>query len=429
MSKPYYEFFCPVKTIAGHQALEHLPFELSAVSVNHPMVITDKGVRGAGLLELVEAIFSSSQLPITTVFDDVPADSSLATVRKAAQSYREHQCDCLIAIGGGSVIDTSKAVNILVSEGGDDLLQYAGAHNLKRALKPLFVVPTTSGTGSEVTMVAVISDLEAGIKIPFTSYYLLPNAAVLDPRMTLTLPPLVTAATAMDALTHAIEAYTCLAANPMSDAYAMAAIQKVSRNLLSVMDNPKDADGRLELAQASTMAGIAFSNSMVGMVHALGHSMGAICHLPHGMCMSILLPYVLQYNESENGTRIGELLLPLAGPEVYAATPQSRRASRAVQIILLLRDNLHERCGLPRTLQETGKVGMEQLEAIADMAINDGSIIYNPKESDRDELLVVLVKAWGVVLQPAAPVAPAIEPVAMRALPTPTAPPIVTPSP
>ena len=429
MSKPYYEFFCPVKTIAGHQALEHLPFELSALSVSRPMVITDKGVSGAGLLGLVEAIFSSSQLPLSTVFDDVPADSSLATVRKAARSYRDNQCDCLIAIGGGSVIDTSKAVNILVSEGGDDLLQYAGAHTLKRALKPLFAVPTTSGTGSEVTMVAIISDLDAGVKIPFTSYYLLPNAAVLDPRMTLTLPPLVTAATAMDALTHAVEAFTCLAANPMSDAYAMAAIQKVSRNLLSVMDNPKDADGRLELAQASTMAGIAFSNSMVGMVHALGHSMGAICHLPHGMCMSILLPYVLQYNESENGTRIGELLLPLAGPEVYAATPQSRRASRAVQIILLLRDNLHERCGLPRTLQETGKVGMEQLEAIADMAINDGSIIYNPKESDRDELLVVLVKAWGVVLQPAAPVAPVIEPVALRALPTPTAPPIVTPSP
>jgi alcohol dehydrogenase len=402
MSNPYYEFFCPVKTIAGHQALEHLPFELSALSVNRPMVITDKGVRGAGLLALVEAIFSASQAPLAAVFYDVPVDSSLTTVRNAAQEYRDKQCDCLIAIGGGSVIDTSKAVNILVSEGGDDLLQYSGAHNLKRALKPLFVVPTTSGTGSEVTMVAVISDLEAGVKIPFTSYYLLPNAAVLDPRMTLTLPPLITAATAMDALTHAVEAYTCLAANPMSDAYATAAIQKISRNLLAVMDNPKDAQGRLELAQASTMAGIAFSNSMVGMVHSLGHSIGAICHLPHGMCMSILLPYVLEYNESVNGQRIGELLLPLAGPEVYAATPQSRRASRAVQIILLLRDNLHQRCGLPRTLQETGKVPLEKLQAIADMAINDGSIIFNPKESDRSELLAVLLKAWGVAMVPAA---------------------------
>lgn len=395
MTQPYYAFFCPVKIIAGHAALEHIPFELGALSCSRPMVITDKGVRGAGLLALVEAIFTSSHAPITVVFDDVPADSSLSTVRQAAASYRDHQCDALVAIGGGSVIDTAKAVNILVSEGGDDLLQYAGAHNLKRALKPLFAVPTTSGTGSEVTMVAVISDTEAGVKIPFTSYYLLPNAAVLDPRMTLTLPPLVTAATAMDALTHAVEAYTGLAANPMSDAYATAAIQKISRNLLALMDNPQDAHGRLELAQASTMAGIAFSNSMVGMVHALGHSIGALCHLPHGMCMGILLPYVLEYNETVRGERIGELLLPLAGPEVYAATPQSRRASRAVQVILLLRDNLYQRCQLPRTLQETGKVEVEQLEAIADMAINDGSIIFNPKESDRAELLAVLRRAWG----------------------------------
>jgi alcohol dehydrogenase len=169
------------------------------------------------------------------------------------------------------------------------------------------------------------------------------------------------------------------------------------------------------------MAGIAFSNSMVGMVHALGHSIGAICHLPHGMCMSILLPYVLEYNESVNGTRIGELLLPLAGPEVYAATPQSRRPGRAVQIILLLRDNLFQRCGLPRTLQETGKVALEQLETIADMAINDGSIIFNPKESDHADLLAVLHRAWGVVLPtvtPAiVPVAPALAaPAAMNAV-------------
>jgi alcohol dehydrogenase len=394
MSQPFYEFFCPVKTIAGHRALEHIPFELSALSVSRPMVITDRGVRAAGLLALVEAIFADSHAPITVVFDDVPADSSLATVRQAATLYRDNQCDVLIAIGGGSVIDTAKAVNILVTEGGDDLLQYSGAHNLKHPLKPLFVVPTTSGTGSEVTMVAVISDLEAGVKIPFTSYFLLPHAAVLDPRMTLTLPPLITAATAMDALTHAVEAYTCLAANPMSDAYATAAIQKISRNLLAVMDHPKDAQGRLELAQASTMAGIAFSNSMVGMVHALGHSVGAVCHLPHGMCMSILLPAVLDYNMETSGARIGELLLPLAGPEVYAATPVSQRPARAVQTIRLLRDNLYTRCQLPRTLQESGKVTLDQLPHIADLAINDGSIIFNPKESDRAELLAVLNAAW-----------------------------------
>jgi alcohol dehydrogenase len=394
MANTFYEFFSPVKIIAGLAALEHLPFELSTRSIVRPMVITDSGVRGAGLLALVESIFSASQTAIAVVFDDVPPDSSLVAVRKAAAQYREHQCDAIVAIGGGSVIDTSKGVNVLVSEGGDDLLQFSGAHNLKRSLKPLFVVPTTAGTGSEVTMVAVISDTEAGVKIPFTSNFLLPTAAVLDPRMTLTLPPLITAATAMDALTHAVEAYTCLAANPMSDAYATVAIQKVCRHLLEVLGDPQNADGRLALAQASTMAGIAFSNSMVGLVHALGHSVGAVSHLPHGVCMSILLPYVLEYNQSVCAMRIGELLLPLAGPEVFASTPFLQRPTRAIQTIRLLRDNLHARCGLPRTLHESGKVQADQLGTIADMAINDGAILFNPKESDRVDLMSILGNAW-----------------------------------
>src|SRR5574343_502584 len=137
MSKPYYEFFCPVKVIAGHAALEHVPFELSILGVKRPMVITDKGVRGVGLLNHVEAAFAAAEAQIAAIFDDVPPDSSLQTVRAAAQAYRAAGCDALIAIGGGSVIDTSKAVNILVSEGGDDLLAYSGAHVLKRPLRPL----------------------------------------------------------------------------------------------------------------------------------------------------------------------------------------------------------------------------------------------------------------------------------------------------
>ncbi|MEN9430445.1 MAG: hypothetical protein RJA86_1304, partial [Pseudomonadota bacterium] len=274
MAKSYYEFFCPVKIVAGHKALEHIPFELAALLAKRPMIITDKGVRGAGLLEHVANAFEGADSQIVVIFDDVPPDSSLSTVRNAAAIYRENNCDAIIAIGGGSVIDTSKGVNILVSEGGNDLLKYSGAHNLPKPLKPFFVVPTTSGTGSEVTMVAVISDTDKGVKLPFTSYFLMPNAAILDPRMTQTLPPHITAMTGMDALTHAVEAYTCLGHNPVSDAFATAAIRKVSENLMKVMDSPKDADGRLELAQASTMAGVAFSNSMVGLVHALGHSLG-----------------------------------------------------------------------------------------------------------------------------------------------------------
>ncbi|APX63464.1 iron-containing alcohol dehydrogenase [Acinetobacter schindleri] len=394
MTKPYYEFFCPVKVIAGHAALEHIPFELSTLGAKRPLIITDKGVRANNLLAPIEAAFESTDAEIAAIFDDVPPDSSLGTVRRAAQLYRDNNCDAIIAIGGGSVIDTSKATNILVSEGGDDLLKYSGAHNLPKPLKPFFVIPTTSGTGSEVTMVAVVSDTEKNLKMPFASYYLMPHAAILDPRMTQTLPPHLTAMTAMDAMTHAVEAYTCMASNPISDAYATAAVKKVSENLFKVLDNPSDAQGRLELAQASTMAGIAFSNSMVGLVHSLGHALGAVAHLPHGLCMNLFLPYVLEYNKEVNGGKIAELLLPLAGPDIYAQTPGHLRADKAIATIQAMRDRIYALTKLPRTLSETGKVSEAQLDEVAEKALNDGSIIYNPKEATLEDLKTILKKAW-----------------------------------
>lgn len=394
MAKAYYEFFCPVKVIAGHAALEHIPYELSALGAKRPMIITDKGVRANNLLAPIEAAFAATNIEIGFIFDDVPPDSSLETVRAAAQAYRENGCDAIIAVGGGSVIDTSKATNILVTEGGDDLTKYSGAHNLPKPLKPFFVVPTTSGTGSEVTMVAVVSDNQKHIKLAFASNYLMPNAAILDPRMTQTLPPHLTAMTAMDAMTHAIEAYTCMAANPISDAYATAAIKKISNNMFHVLDNPNDAQARLELAQASTMAGIAFSNSMVGIVHSLGHALGAVAHLPHGLCMNLFLPYVLQYNKDVNGDKIAELLLPLAGADIYAQTPANQRADKAISILNTMRDQLYALTKLPRTLSETGKVSKEQLDEVAEKALNDGSMIYNPKEASFADLRNILEQAW-----------------------------------
>jgi alcohol dehydrogenase len=394
MAKPYYEFFCPVKVIAGHAALEHIPFELATLGSKRPLIITDKGVRANNLLAPIEAAFESTDAVIGYIFDDVPPDSSIATVRNAAKAYRDNHCDAIIAVGGGSVIDTSKATNILVTEGGDDLLKFSGAHNLPKPLKPFFVIPTTSGTGSEVTMVAVVADVEKNVKMAFASYYLMPHAAILDPRMTQTLPPHLTAMTAMDALTHAVEAYTCLAANPISDAYATAAIKKVSNSLFTVLDKPTDEFGRLELAQASTMAGIAFSNSMVGLVHSLGHALGAVAHLPHGLCMNLFLPYVLEYNKEVNGDKIAELLLPLAGSDIYAQTPAHLRADKSIATILTMRDRLYALTKLPRTLRETGKVTEAQLNEVAEKALNDGSIIYNPKEANFKDLRAILDKAW-----------------------------------
>ena len=394
MSNNFYEFFCPVKIIAGKAALEHAPFELAARGASRPMVITDAGIKKAGLLEQVLVVFESSRVDAGTVFDQVAPDSSLSQVTEMAGIYRQNGCDSIIAIGGGSVIDASKGVNILVSEGGDDLLAYSGHGSLKHPLKPLFVVPTTAGTGSEVTAVAVIKDTENDRKVAFGSHFLLPDVAILDPRMTLSLPPYVTAMTGMDAMTHACEAAIGLAKNPISDAYAHGAIRKISENLAKVMENPGDVDGRMELAQAASMAGIAFSNSMVGAVHALGHSVGAICHLPHGVCMSIFLPYVLEYNLEKCRADIAQLLLPLEGADRYAQVAESERAEAAIQSIRDLRDKLYGYCELPRTLKETGKVRRDQFETIARATLNDGPIVINAREVDFDDAMMLLEKSW-----------------------------------
>lgn len=394
MSEPYFEFFCPVKIVAGSAALEHVPYELASIGAHKPLVVTDKGVRGAGLVEVVLEAMHHGSGERPPVYDDVPPDSSTAVVTDIARTYRAKGCDSMIALGGGSVIDTAKAVNILVSEGGDDLHDYAGTGVVKKRMRPLFVLPTTSGTGSEATSVAVIKDAKTGAKLPFVSPYLLPDAAVLDPRLTLGLPPFFTAATGMDAMTHAIESYLCLAKNPLSDAYATAAIRKISENLVPVLDDPKNAQRRLELALGATMAGVAFSNSMVGLVHSLGHSLGAICHVPHGVCMSLFLPYVLEFNLESRREAIGELLLPLAGADVFAATPKNRRAEAAIAHLRTMRDALHAKAGLPRTLSESGKVDRAKLPQVAKVAIDDGTLIMNPRDVTYDDALAVLEKSW-----------------------------------
>ena len=212
--------------------------------------------------------------------------------------------------------------------------------------------------------------------------------------MTLSLPSDITAATAMDAMTHATEAFTCMSKNPVSDAYAAVAVRKINENLFRVLDNPGDVDGRLELAQAATMAGIAFSNSMVGLVHGLGHSVGALCHLHHGVCMNLFLPYVLEYNFASIRDSLGELLLALAGPETYANTAPEARPGKMIETIRSIRDELHRRCNLPRTLSETGKVTEDQLPKLAEMTLDDGSLLWNPVEVDYEDALAVLKKAW-----------------------------------
>jgi alcohol dehydrogenase len=392
MIPSYFEFTNPVRIIAGHKALDNLSFELGQLNAHKPLILTDQGIINAGLLKHVKDVFKGTDISFS-LFDDVTQDSSEELVKNIANLYRDTGSDSLIAVGGGSVIDTAKAVNVLVTENSDDLMQFAGAEVLKNPLKPLLVIPTTSGTGSEATGVAVIKDQKRNIKMGFSNHYMIPKVAILDPRMTLTLPPLITAATGMDALTHAIESYYCLQKNPVSDSFAFSAVKIVSENLIQGILNPSDSNIRFALSVGAFLAGVGLSNSIAGMVHSLGHATGGICGVPHGIAMNIFLPHGIEYNFPKVGESIGELQLPLAGAEIYAQTPKRERPNAVLLFIHDLQDRLYELTKLPRTLKEAN-VPKTKFEAIAKAAINDGSIAFNPEEMSYEDALKVLEKAY-----------------------------------
>ena len=396
----YYEFCCRPRTISGHDAIDRIPEALSELKSTRPMIITDKGVVGAGLCDTV--IKAMGKIKPAAIADFVPADSEVNIVNQIAGMYRENKCDSIIAVGGGSPIDTAKGVNILATYGGNNLMKYTGAGRITRKLNPFIAIPTTSGTGSEMTLVAVIADHANHVKLAFTSYFLLPDYAILDSRMTATLPLALTAATTMDALTHACEAYICMSKNPLSDTTAFEAIRLISRNLLNVIKKPRDLEGRLALANASILAGASFSNSMVGMVHNIGHAIGGACGVPHGVCMSILLPYGLEFNMHRSADAIAELLYPLAGPEEFARTPRENRAERAIEIIRGMNQSLHELTGgkHARFLKEVHDwdgnqmVKPDHFDHIIRNAMDDPAQFYNPEDLDYDEYRMVIQCAY-----------------------------------
>lgn len=386
----YYEFFCPVKIVSGNKALKNLPYEMDQLRVRKALVVTDQGVLNAGLMKKVEAAFEGSNCGIAAVFSETPPDSSDKVVNQVADLYEQKGCDCLVAVGGGSCIDTAKGVNIVVTEGTHDLLKFQGAERIKGRLKPLIVIPTTAGTGSEVTLAAVITNVEKGIKMSITAYQLIPDVAILDPEMTMTMPAKITAATGMDALTHAVEAYYCLQKNPVSDAFSVAAIKLIMDNLLTAVEKPKDAQARLNMANAALLAGISFSNALVGVVHTLAHATGGVAHVPHGVANAIFLPWGVEYNFDKSDEIIAELAPLFGAPSSGVARDD---AQAVVEAIRGLNKKLHELSGLPLTLKEAG-VKEDQLEQIAKIAINDGTVAMNPEEVTVKDALALLKKAY-----------------------------------
>jgi len=393
MLPSYYEFQNSVKILSGKNALENIPFELRNLGAKRPLLLTDRVLYEMGLIKHVVKPLTESGIEPGGLYADIPADSSLAVVKEIAGLYREMECDSLIALGGGSVLDTAKGVNILVSSGKEDLKELMGMEILRHRLRPFIAIPTTAGTGSEATLVAVVANPDQNVKMEFISYHLIPDVAVLDPRLTLSLPPRVTAATGMDALAHAVEAYTSVQKNPVSDAYAWAAVNLIRAYLPRAVADGHDEEARLAMANAALLAGAAFSNAMVGVVHAIGHACGGVSHVPHGVAMAVLLPYGMEYNQDKVGDAYGELLLPLAGAEVYARTPLTARADKAIACIREFGRKFQRETGLPVTLREAG-VAERDLERIATTALNDGAIIANPKEVAFQDIMEILRRAF-----------------------------------
>lgn len=390
----YYEFQNAAKILSGELAIENIPHELIALGAKKVLILTDKTLEKIGTLQIVIDALSGKDVEIAGIFSDIPTDSSIDVINQIVKMYKDLNCEAILALGGGSVIDTAKGTRMVLAQEKENIMDLAGCELITYGKHiPFIVIPTTSGTGSEVTLVAVILNKLQNIKMEFISYYLVPDVAVLDPRMTLTLPKKISASTGIDALCHAVEAYTCLQKNPLSDAYATSAIEIIRDNLIDVIKNGGDKKLRLAMANASLMAGVAFSNSMVGVVHAIGHSVGAVSRVPHGDAMSILLPHCMRFNKDKLEAEYAKLLLYIAGEEVYVNTPRDKKADKTIECIVELLKELHDISGLPTKLSEAN-VKKEDFDAIAKKALNDGAIIVNPKHVDYDDVIKILKQAY-----------------------------------
>ena len=318
------------KLLSGSTAIEQLAAELTRLDVDNPLIVTDTALLRSGTVELALAHLGERSYE---VFDRVQPDPEIAIVEDCMQVYREGGHDGLIGLGGGSAIDIAKSVGAYAGYHGalEDLF---GIDQVPRKGPPLIAIPTTAGTGSEVTNVAILSDRVAQLKKGIISDYLLPDVALVSPQMTLTCPPRVTAASGVDALAHAIEAYLSLNASAITDSLAIGAIKLIVKALPKAFANPAHLQAREDMATASLMAGMAFGNAGVGAVHALAYPLGGRFNIAHGVSNALLLPYVMAWNKMACVERFRDIAqamdLPIAGLSDGQAAEQAVQAMAAL---------------------------------------------------------------------------------------------------
>ncbi|MBP5118049.1 iron-containing alcohol dehydrogenase [Pseudomonas protegens] len=318
------------KLLTGSTAIEQLAAELTRLDVDNPLIVTDTALLRSGTVELALAHLGERSYE---VFDRVQPDPEIAIVEDCMQVYREGGHDGLIGLGGGSAIDIAKSVGAYAGYHGalEDLF---GIDQVPRKGPPLIAIPTTAGTGSEVTNVAILSDRVAQLKKGIISDYLLPDVALVSPQMTLTCPPRVTAASGVDALAHAIEAYLSLNASAITDSLAIGAIKLIVKALPKAYANPAHLQAREDMATASLMAGMAFGNAGVGAVHAMAYPLGGRFHMSHGVSNALLLPYVMTWNKMACVERMQDIAEAMGVQTAHLSA--SEAADRAVEAMAAL---------------------------------------------------------------------------------------------
>ncbi|HPQ72045.1 MAG TPA: iron-containing alcohol dehydrogenase [bacterium] len=378
-------FFCPTRIVYGVNTAADAGIEMRSLGCEKVILVTDPFLFEK--TDAVKKIEKSLGSMCVGVFSDVPSDSGLHVVNQGYEFARSRGAEGVVSVGGGSVIDTAKGIAILLKEGGA-LEDYQGFQMLTRKVAPHVCLPTTAGTGSEVTYIAVIKDHQKKQKLLFGDHHIIPDVAILDPMLTVGLPPLLTAATGMDALSHATEAITSTQREPVADALGLHAIRLIRKWLPAAVHNGADLNARGQMLIASTLAGASFGNAQVGLVHAIAHTVGARHGVHHGTANAVAMPYVMRFNNSDVAGQ-NALIAETLGVDVRGMSVEAAGLAAADEVL-----RLNNELALPTTLKEVG-VPESDLEECAQVALSDGAIVYNGKPVfDPDEVLAVIRKAW-----------------------------------
>lgn len=372
------------KVIFGARTIKELGEAVDDLHCKRAVIVTDNFL--AENTDLVSRLSASLGSRLAGVFSGVVPDPTAEAIDKGAKEAAEMDADVLISLGGGSAIDTAKAMAVVLTEGGK-VLDHEGYHALSTRQTPHIAIPTTAGTGSEMTMITVITDTQRGQKTFIGSYYLHPDVAVLDPTLVTGLPARLTAATGMDAMSHAVEGLFSSLRNPLSDAYAIEAIKLVTAYLPRCLQEPDDLTARGQMLLAANMAGTCFSNAMVSLNHAMAHSLGALYHIHHGNLNALLLPHSMRFFTDVAADRLA-LAAQAMGIDTSAKSDE-----QAAMLAADMMEKMVSEVGLTEGLAELG-VPEDGPAKAADMALSDGSIIYSPKPVfDTSEIEKLIRKA------------------------------------